>query len=264
MIKDFHNSFQRKENAMRANVKAGQNFDQRGDPINSISETSIDAQIINRVLEGFDAKDRVVSHAIKEFLNTHQEILKEKEPGEIIKRIESDEALDAVVQFHRALIRVFAAEFREKIANKNLGIASDNLKLKIEEFEEVDGDWQASPHRLLIVKKDNRKEEAAFRKIVEFAKTMADGTANISLQSIREGILPDDLIQSINQIGTNIREFIKDLADFLLEAKAEGHKEVLRICDDPDFTKEVAMKSNFPTPLRFLAAMILKFINKEV
>ncbi len=121
-----------------------------------------------------------------------------------------------------------------------------------------------SPHRLLIVKEDKGKEEAAFRKIVEFAKTMADGTSNIPLQSIRDGDLPDDLIQSINQIGVNIREFVKDLADFLLEARVEGHKEVLRICDNPDFAKEVALKSNKPVPLRVLAAMILKFINKEV
>jgi len=227
-------------------------------------DQDLDAQIVKRVLEGFDAKDKAVSYAVKEFLYNHKNILEEQEPGEVIKRIESDEALDAVVQFHRALIGVFAAEFREKIANKNLEIASDYLKLKIQEFEEVDGDWQASPHRLLILKKDHRKEEAAYRKIVEFVRTMADGTSNIPLQSIREGVLPDDLVETINPIGTNIQEFIKDLAGFLLETKVEGHKEVLRICDDPDFTKMVVTKSNSPAPLRFLAATILRFINKEV
>jgi len=249
---------------MRANAKVRQNIDQGVENVHSTSETSIDTQIINKVLNGFDQKDRAVSHAIKEFLNAHQKALKEKETSEFIKRIESEEALDALVQLHRALIGVWASGFRQKIADKNFEIASANLTLKIEEFEEVDEDWEVSPHRLLIVKKDKGKEEAAFRKIVEFAKTMADGTSNIPLQSIRDGDLPDDLIQSINQIGVNIREFVKDLADFLLEAKVEGHKEVLRICDNPDFAKEVALKSNKPVPLRVLAAMILKFINREV
>lgn len=70
---------------MRTNIGARQNFDQRANGVHSTSETSIDTQVINRVLEGFDQKDRAVSHAIKEFLNSHQKALREKESKEIIK-----------------------------------------------------------------------------------------------------------------------------------------------------------------------------------
>lgn len=249
---------------MKANVKVRQNFDQRGEGVHSTSEMSIDTQIINRVLEGFDNKDRPLLAAIKDFIKSHEIALKEKEKRKVIKTIESEEVIDAIIQINRAAIEVMAARTRLSLAEKKFDIASSNLNLKVVEFEEVDDDWELNVHKLLIVKSDKGKEEAAFRKIIEFAKTMADGTANIPLQSIRDGDLPDDLIQSINQIGVNIREFVKDLTDFLLEAKVEGHKEVLRICDDPDFAKEVALKSNKAIPLRVLAAMILKFINKEV
>ena len=93
---------------------------------------------------------------------------------------------------------------------------------------------------------------------------MADGTSEVPLQSIRKGNLPDHLNQAINRIKTNMKEFFMDLADFLLETKMEGQRRVMQICEDPDIAKEVAYDDDEPGPLKFLAAIVLKYVNKSV
>jgi hypothetical protein len=246
---------------MDAVTKELSNSDQR--KIEVFQESGIEPQILKRILDGFDQKDKVVSNAIKAFMNDHNKMAKEKEKREIVKKIESEEAIDAVVRLRRAEIEMRAADFRLKLTQKKFSLALEDLRLKIEEFEGVDEDYDWNIARLLILRKDKTRQEAAFQRICEFSKSMADGTSEIPLQSIRKGNLPDHLNQAINEIKINMKEFFKDLADFLLETKIEGQRKVMRICTDPDMARGVAYDNNEPEPLKFLAEIVLKYVNKS-
>ena len=224
---------------MDAVTKKVTNLDQR--KVEPFQDPGVAAQVIKRALDGFDQKDKAISNAIKVFMSAHEKVAKEEEKREIVKMIESEEALDAVVRLRRAEIELRAAEFRLKLVQKKFGLALEDLKLKLEEFEAIEEeeyDWNID--KLLILRKNKEREEAAFQRIFEFAKSMADGTSEVPLQSIRKGNLPDHLNQAINEIRTNMKEFFKDLADFLLETKIEGQRKVMQICTDPDMAKEVA------------------------
>ena len=237
-------------------------FDQR--KAEAFQDPGIEAQVIKRVLEGFDKKDKAILNAIKAFMNAHERAVKQEEKREIVKRIESEEALDAVVRLRRAEIEMRVADNQLKLTQKKFSIALEDLKLKLEEFEgieEEDYDWNIE--KLLILRKNKALEEAAFQRICEFAKSMADGTSEVPLQSIRRGNLPGHLNHATNQIKTNMKDFFKDLADFLLETKIEGQRRVMQICTDPDIAMEVAYGNDEPAPLQFLAAIVLKYINKS-
>ena len=229
------------------------------------SDNSIEAQIIKRALDGFDQKDKLIANALRTFMSAHEKAVREEEKREIVKKIESEQALDAVVRLRRAEIEMRVADSRLKLTQKKFAIALEDLKLKLEEFEgieEEEYDWNIE--KLLILKKNKENEEAVFRKIYEFARSMADGTSEVPLRSIRKGDLPDHLTQAMNEIKTNMKAFLKDLAEFLMETKIEGQKKVIQICKDPDLAREVALDDEEPAPLKFLATIILKYINKSV
>jgi len=229
----------------------------------SFRDTGIEAQIIKRAMAGFDQKDKAISNVLKAFLEAHEKAVEEEETREIVKRFESEEVLDAVVKLRHAEIELRAAEFRQKLAQKKFTIALEDFKLKVEEFEGFDEDCDWNIEKLLIVRKNKEIEEAAYQKIFEFAKSMADGTSVFPLRSIRRGNLPDHLNQAINEIKTNMKEFFKDLADFLLETEIKGQEKVMEICSDPDIAREVAFDDDGPAPLKFLAAIVLKYVNKN-
>jgi hypothetical protein len=222
-----------------------------------------DDEIITRAIANFNQKDKAVSYAIKEFLTFHQNGLESEENRQILKKIESAEALDAVVQVHRATIALLAAEFRHGLAQKRFEIASSTLGLKIREFEVADEDWELRIHKLLLVKSDRKEEDAAFRKIFEFVKSMAEGTAEIPLHSTRLGHLPDSINRSINVVNKNIKGFLADLANFLLETKVEGQEKILSICEDPGTAKEVAFDQDASGLLRFWASITCYYVHKD-
>lgn len=74
-----------------------------------------DTQVMEKVLDGFDLGDRAVCYAVKEFLTFHENGLRRKGHRQIFKNIEFGEALDALVQVHRATV-LLAAEFRHSLA----------------------------------------------------------------------------------------------------------------------------------------------------
>ena len=127
------------------------------------------------------------------------------------------------------------------------------------EFEDIDpnAEWRLDIHRLLILKKDpNEAGEETLHNAFEFAKEMANGTAAAALEAIRDGELPDDLEAA--------EEFLRDLADFLLETGPKGHGLAAQVCDDLKTASEVAEDEDMPKPLNFLALMALKEAkNKE-
>ena len=241
------------------------NLDHRKVESFSDFDNSIEAQIIKRALDGFDQKDKLIANALKAFTSAHEKAIREEEKREIVKKIESEQALDAVVRLRRAEIEMRVVDFRLKLTQKKFAIALEDLKLKLEEFEgieEEEYDWNIE--KLLILRKNQDNEEAVYRKIYEFSRSMADGTSEVPLRSIRKGDLPDHLTQAINQIKTNMKAFLKDLAEFLMETKIEGQKKVMQICEDPDLAREVALDDAEPAPLKFLATIILKYVNKSV
>jgi len=82
----------------------------------------------------------VISNALKGFLDAHERAVKKEEKREVVKRIESEEVIDAVVKLRRAEIELRAAEIRQTLAKKKFAIALEDLKLKAEEFEGFDED----------------------------------------------------------------------------------------------------------------------------
>jgi hypothetical protein len=227
--------------------------------------SDLDAQVISRVLEGLNQKDRHIAHAVKDFLENHQKELGKEEPREIVKRVESEEVLDAIVQMHLSGIELAASRLRLNFAEKKFVFAVDRLRMSVEEFEGIDVDleWGINVHKYLIVKESKEKEEAAFRKVFEFSKSMADGSAPLSLESISTGDLPEDLNHELRQIPGNIKDFFQDLADFLLETGVEGRREMIRVCGDVNVARAFARDEGKPAPLRLLAQIFLRYINKK-
>lgn len=225
-------------------------------------DIGIETQVIIRALDGFDLNDKAVSNAVKAIMANHEKAVKDKETRDIFKRIASEEALDGVVKLRRAEIELDIAEFRQKLAQKKFDIALEDLRLKIEEFEGIDEDYDWNLKKLLIIRKNKEREKAAFQTIFEFAKSMAAGTSETPLRAIRKGHLPDRLNQPMNEIRTNIRDFFEDLADFLLETATEGQRRVMGICSCPDIAREVAYDEDEPALLRFLA--VIGLISKSI
>ena len=226
----------------------------------------LDTQVISRVLEGLNQKDRHIAHAVKDFLEIHQKELEKEESREIVKRVESEEVIEAIVQMHLAGIELAACRLRLNFAEKKFVFTVDRLKMNVEEFEEfdVDLDWGINVHKYLVVKENREKEEAALGKVFEFSKSMADGSAPLSLESISNGNLPDDVSEILGHISSGgLKDFLRDLADFLLDTRVEGASEVIRVCSDVSAAKAVARNENNPAPLVFLARIFLKYIDKK-
>ena len=206
------------------------------------SASSVDCPIVKEVLQGLDLKDWALSLGIMDFLKVHKMKLEKEESREVLGRIESEEGIDAVVSLFRAFIQRKAALYRLKVANQKYYRAEDDLQIAIEIFEgfEEIPDWTINLPKLLIVKENAEKEKMAFYKVYEFAKSMGDRTAPIPLESIRNGELPDDLIEAIKEIPRfNIRKFLEGLANFLLETGADGNCEIIHLCEDIDVLKEI-------------------------
>jgi hypothetical protein len=210
----------RKEEQMTTNAEL---FKEAKPPIEEYLDLGSDpeARIIDRVLESLNQNDKHIARAVKDFLEIHRKELEKEEPRDIVKKIEAREVFDAIVQIHLAGIELAASRHRLKLAEKKFVFAVDSLRMNVEEFEEINGDleWGINVHKFLIVRESKEKEEAAFRKLFEFSKAMADGSAPLSLESISRGDLPEDLN---SRIPLNIKEYLHDLADFLLKTGAEG------------------------------------------
>ena len=116
---------------MDAVTKTVVDLDQRKVDTLQDSDTGVETQVIKRALEGFDRKDKAISNAIKGFMSAHERAIREEEKREVIKRIESEEALDAVVRLRRAEIEMRAADLRLKLTQKKFAIAVEDLKLRI-------------------------------------------------------------------------------------------------------------------------------------
>jgi hypothetical protein len=166
---------------------------------------------------------------------------------------------------HLAGIEMAACRLRLNFAEKKLALAVDRLRMDVEEFEEfdVDLDWGINVHKYLIVKENREKEEAAWRKFFEFSKSLAEGSAPLSPESISNGDLPEGLQRELKQIPLNIREFFKDLGEFLLETGVEGRQEMKRVCEDVNVARAFARDEGKPAPLVFLAQIFLKYIQKK-
>ena len=90
---------------------------------------------------------------------------------------------------------------------------------------------------------------------------MAEGRPEVPLPSIRDGHLPESIEDSIRLVGDTLKAFLKDLAEFLLETKAEGCGTVMSICEEQEVAKVVAFDQNATGLLRFWAAFTLRHVH---
>lgn len=214
--------------------------------------------IIQQVIARLDLTDKMVRHALKEFLDDRAKALQEEiKAADILCKVESDEAFEAVVQCLVAQINFNATQRRLKLASEKHEVAKRQVVQVINEYEDLDpsAEWSLNIHRLLLLKPSKNKEEEALPQVFEFAKAMGNGTAAVPLERIRAGEVPDDL--------KGMEEFLKDLADFLLEAKDEGHRRVIAICNDVQAAVEAAQDEGTAKPVQFLALLALKNAKKK-
>lgn len=232
----------------------------------SFPEGGIHSRVVKGVLKALDQKrDWAVNRAIEEFLETFQRKFRERGEVEILKQVSSKETMEAIIRFHLAILESLVLQIRLGHADQKCRIASDNLMLTVEEYEAVDlkGDWEIDAFNGLTVKRRNDKEQAAFQKIFEFVKSMADGKSSVPLASVCKGILPEEIKKVAGQMrGTKITEFFIDIANLMEENGEKGRRLVLQICDDVQFAEQAIREEDTPPPLRFLASTVLEFIKK--
>ena len=234
--------------------------------IPSLPETNNHNRVIKEVLQNFKKKvDWATNQAIDEFLKTYQENLGEEEGREIIKEITSKQAIRAVIHLHRASIELKALKNRLEQADKKCRIAVQNMLLTFVEHEGIDpeGDWDFKPFKLSIVKNPQEEKKAAFQKTYEFIKSMADGSAQIPLESISKRDLPDEIKQLANQLSDiDLEEFLADISQLIIENGDEGKRAIIKMCEDTDAAKQMTTSPDAPAPLKFLAEIITKHVKK--
>lgn len=227
---------------------------------------ALDDPILQRVMERLDLNDKMVRHAWKEFLDNRAQTLREEiNPEDVLHQLESPEAFDAEIECHVTVIHVSAAQRRLKLCEAKHEIARRQIIQTINEFEERDPneEWSLKTHRRLLVKpKKEEENNEASPKLFEFAKAMGKGMASLPLERIRDGEMPDELKPVLQEIG-GADEFLKDLAELLLETGDKGHRLAAAICDDVQAAIKVAQDDDTPAPLRFLGSLAVKDAKKK-
>jgi hypothetical protein len=227
-----------------------------------IKATILDEHIVDEVIDGLDQSDRMIRLAAKEFLNNYRIIMEQEVNNEdIIHVLESEEAIDAIIQVHRQVIEAIAARHRVELAEKKLELAKQQVIVAINEFEDIasDEDWSLDMHHMVLTR--NHENEDTFA-VFEFVKQIADGTAEISLESIHEGKIPECLEPTVKR-NDGIRVLLRDLADFLIESGVKGLQLLNDIFDDINKAIAIAMDEDMALPIRAIASSVLKVKNQK-
>lgn len=227
--------------------------------------------IVDRILDGLEQDDRMIRHAVKEFLAAREKAMKEEfKEEEILYRIQAPEVVEAIVECGRQQIESDAAHRRMKLAAGRHEIAKKKVIQAIGEFEEdldPESEWSLSVHHLVLLKKeskDKNEEETQeiFAGVIQFAKRMATEVDEVELQRIREHDLPEAGKRLVEKLS-GLEDFFTDLADLLLESGEKGKRIVLSVCEESSVAKELAEDDKSPKPVKFLAKMAVAILKKN-
>ena len=232
-------------------------------PSGETPNTPLADAAVQMAVDSFEDRDRTTRRAVERFMKHHREAAQEEvNENEVLGRIESDEALEAIVKLHRATILAVAAKERAEVATERAAIAAKEAVLAIREYEDVDpdGQWRFDAHRLLILQGNDTglgKEE--LRQIVEFAERMANDDAHHDPDSLRAGEFPVDLADVAAKLtGGGIGDFLADLLEFIAENGDTGRRLVQSVCHDIGTALSVAKSGHMPKPVVFLAQLVIK------
>jgi len=224
------------------------------------TSTIITEHFIETILDGLDQSDRMIRLEIQKFSTVHQMFLEEQiNEDDILHKIESNEAINAIIQLHRAKIELEAAKRWVEHSEKKLEIAEKQMGLAINEYEDIPNEnWNIDIHRMLLMK---RKLDQDILETYEFIKAMANGAPEISLEAIRNGKFPDSL-DAVEKSEVT-RKLLADLADFLIETGSKGHSLVTDTCNSVKTASEIVADESMPIPLRAVAVLTLEIRRYE-
>ena len=228
------------------------------------AEMAVYMDILRRVLISFDPKNNATAHGIKMFLASFRENLERKVDGKVLTKISSQEGKEAMVNFLRASLEYNICVDLLALADRKQAVAAENAKLLVLEHENFDQnvDWKFDPIKLLVIETSDDAEKLPIKKFCNFIKALADGSAPISIESVCEGNLPDEIKEALDRIcGFKLDHFLRDIAELMIENGEDVKDLIVRICEDLELASVMAKKEELPGPLRFLAKIVLKNFN---
>lgn len=217
-------------------------------------------RIAERVLEEVNMENKMMRRAANEFLNEYKEALqRDINEEDVLLQVSSKEVIDAIIYCHRTRIELEALKKSVIIAAEKHDIAKRQVIHAINEFEDIDPDvnWSLDIFKLLVFRKTNDDKEV-YRKIFEFTKEIVRGSEETSLSDILEGKIPKDINELIKD--TELNQFLKDLAEFLMDTGEDGYRLLNAVLTDINLAKEIANDKERPAPVVFMACLALKNI----
>jgi len=208
------------------------------------------ARIESRVEKAFDCKDALVRQCLKQWRDDAADFREYVRLSSIVHRIESDEVIEAVIDYFIAGVRERIQSFRFQTAvNERLErFALIRLKLGVVEgcLLRDTGEQRLVPEALSVVRITKSATDAACAKLIDAVMEFVC----LSEYEQRHFVWPV-------VFGEDLAEFPQELSKFLLCQGKCGRDFVLKICKEPRVARLVRSDEDMPRPLLRLAAMVL-------
>ncbi len=121
-------------------------------------------------------------------------------------------------------------------------------------FFQNDGD-EVYPNRMEVRRVTKSQQLDCIKRVVQFAKDIAEDKAGLSPEAMVNGVLPDSLK------GCPVTDFTVELGEYLIKSGELGKEIIQRICDDPSCAAMVEADPQCPRPLRHLANLTIALKN---
>lgn len=212
--------------------------------------------IERRVIKAFGRQGPAARFGLKTWQEQSQRA-REEGPGvgKVVHRFKSPEVYDALVDYFVADIADNAAIHEAKVAKDKLKLAAVKLRAALGEhdgclLDQEEGD-RIVPERFEVVRVSESARKESLRQVIKASMKLAEEDDETLGNEGEDSKFPSAL-------GDGILQYAKDLSEFLRATGTKGRELVVRLCQDANLAKEVRGDDDMPSPLRFLAGLVLE------
>jgi hypothetical protein len=203
-----------------------------------------------------DVNDACVRNGIQRWDKEYCETVRREAFGELVHEIVSPEMQALAIAYHEADIEENIAIERAKLAKAERLSAGARFQTGLARHEGVyaqEDDVNIVISRMEVRRIDkNALQKHIYRKVVEFAKFVADGS-EADWENVAAGRLPGPL-QDLKLLGS----FPKDIVEYLRDSGPEGVGIIRRICEDEEFARWLWQEKQAPNAVLFLVYKVLE------
>ena len=204
------------------------------------------------ILEIYDLNDVEIKYAIKHWQKQNEGIRKDEDVGDVIHTFDSLTVKEAAIKYQQAKINTLRDQYRVNVDIKKENLALANLVAALGEFDgifadEDEGD-QIVPELMAVLRITKADKLKRINRIIDTSMQLAQS---------EDGEIKNQPDFSAS-FGDGIKQYIKDLLEFINTNGNDGREVVIRICKDVKFAKNVREDDEYPSPLRFLAKLKLE------